>query len=178
MQSVIQFIVFQLVWLACALSDPWDMPWLGPSCTLVYLKWASTSVPRVWQAAAGMALLGLTCETALMHGGFISYATSYWPSWLAPAWMVALWAAFAVPTMTTFSWLAGRPWLGALLGGLGGTMAYIGGQTLGALRIGEPTWSCVLAVAGLWSLVVPVTVPLGQRFLAPTQFAHRPDGDN
>jgi len=162
MMAAIQFIVYQLVWFACAFSDVWEMPWLGPLSALAYLYWVSFDLPVVWRAAAAMGLAGAVCDTTLMHLGLISFETSLWPVWLSPAWMISLWACFSVPLITGFGWLAGKPWLAALLGGIGGPVAYAGGAEIGAMSLGDPTTS-MIAIGIVWAVVTPVAVEWGQR---------------
>ena len=166
MLAALQFIVYQLVWFACAFSDVWAMPWLGPVSALAYLFWVSHDLPVVWRAAAAMGLAGAFCDTALMHLGFISFSTSMWPSWLSPAWMIALWACFSVPLITSFGWLAKRPWLAVVLGGVGGPMAYAGGAELGAMKLSDPNLPALVAIGIAWAIVTPIAVGWGQRLAA------------
>ena len=74
----------------------------------------------------------------LAQAGFIQYVETAWPAGVAPLWLIALWAAFAGPLMTTFDWLEGKPLMAAALGGIGGPFAYVAGESLGALTILEP----------------------------------------
>jgi len=172
MMAAIQFIVYQLVWFACAFSDVWEMPWIGPLSALAYLYWVSHDLPVVWRAAAAMGLAGLVCDTTLMHLGFISFDTSLWPGWLSPAWMISLWACFAVPLITSFGWLADKPWLAVLLGGIGGPMAYAGGAELGAMQLSSPNTPALIAIGIAWAVVTPLAISWGQRL------AHSlPEGD-
>ncbi len=168
LMAAIQFIVYQLVWVICAFSDVWQIPWIGPLSALAYLYWVSHDLPIVWRAAAYMGLAGLICDTALMHLGFISFDTSMWPTWLSPAWMISLWACFAVPLITSFGWLAGKPWLAVLIGGIGGPMAYAGGAELGALSLSDPSTPALVAIGIAWAIVTPVSIEWGQRLAKNT----------
>ena len=166
MLAAVQFIVYQVVWFACAFSDVWQMPWLGPVAAIAYLYWVSGDLPVVWRAAATMGLVGAICDTTLMHMGLISFDTSLWPSWLSPAWMIALWACFSVPIITGLGWLADKPWLAVILGGIGGPMAYAGGAKMGAMELGDPTMS-LIAIGVAWGMVTPMAVRWGQSLAQP-----------
>ena len=57
---------------------------------------------------------------------------------LAPAWILALWALFAIALREPLRWLHGRWPLAALLGALGGPLSYAGAERLGACTLNRP----------------------------------------
>ena len=77
-------------------------------------------------------------------------------SWLAPPWIVALWLQFATSRETLLASLRDRPWIAAVVGAVGGPLAYGAGVRLGAASFpaGETTLS-LLALAVVWGIVLP-----------------------
>ena len=73
-----------------------------------------------------------------------------------------LWLNFAAALNGPLAWLRGRDLLGALVGALGGPLAYYAGATLGATE-GLPSGSGLLALAVGWAIMVPLLVRLAQR---------------
>jgi hypothetical protein len=166
MKSIAAFIAFQLVWLACAYSDVTGWIWLGPACALLYLSWISFDAISVFTLAGALAAAGLVLDTVLAQLGFVQYLDTAWPAGIAPLWLIALWAAFAGPLMTTFDWLVGRPLLAAALGGIGGPFAYVAGESIGALVILESKTAALAAIGLEWALVTPLGVWLGAKLNA------------
>ena len=163
MKSIAAFIAFQLVWLACAYSDVTGWIWLGPACALLYLAWISFDAVSVFTLAGALAAVGLVLDTALAQLGFVQYVDTAWPTGVTPLWLIALWAAFAGPLMTTFDWLVGRPLLAAALGGIGGPFAYVAGESIGALVILENKTAALAAIGLEWAVVTPLGVWLGAK---------------
>ena len=163
MKSIIAFVAFQLVWLACAYSDVTGWIWLGPACALLYLSFISFEAVSVFTLAGLLALSGLVLDTALAQFGFVEYLDTAWPTGVAPLWLIALWAAFAGPLMTTFDWLVGKPLFAAALGGIGGPFAYVAGESLGALTILESKTMALGAIGLEWAVVTPLGVWVGAK---------------
>lgn len=72
---------------------------------------------------------------------------------LGPLWLMALWLSFATTIRHSLGWLTGRPVLQVLLGLVGGPLAYLGGESLGALTV-NGLWGTV-GVMVVYSVTVP-----------------------
>lgn len=163
MKSIAAFVAFQVVWFACAYSDVTGFIWLGPLAALIYLGWIYTDISSVFKLAGLLALAGALADTLIAQLGLLSFVETAWPAGVAPLWLIALWAAFAGPLLTTFDWLVGRPALGALLGGVGGPLAYVAGEKIGALTLADDQALALAAIGIEWAIVTPLGVYLGQR---------------
>lgn len=110
------------------------------------------------------AALGFVAESLLLANGLMRYSAPWPTDVLAPAWMVALWAAFGTTIETTRRLLGARPLSkSALLGAVFGPLAYLAGERLGALVFPGGAWPSVLAVAVIWALALPALVALQAR---------------
>ncbi|MBS0242211.1 MAG: DUF2878 family protein [Proteobacteria bacterium] len=120
---------------------------------------------RVFADIIAAAALGFVIETGFTLSKLISYSAP-WPSpSAAPAWMIALWAAFGATTPLLADALGSRPiWLAAALGAIGGALAYLAGSRLGALEIGRPG---IASAALLWAFIVPSLIALDRRLTPP-----------
>ena len=78
---------------------------------------------------------------------------------LPPPWMVALWANFATTLNLSLAGLQSRPWLTALLGLVGGPLAYWGGAKLGAMTFVAPL-PALIALALGWAVLTPLLLAL------------------
>lgn len=78
---------------------------------------------------------------------------------LPPVWMIALWANFATTLNLSLAGLQSRPGLAALLGLVGGPLAYWGGAGLGAMTFVAPLPALITLALG-WALLTPLLLAL------------------
>ena len=164
-EALLNILAFQVGWWAVVLSAARDQAIVGVLVVALLLAWHLTRVrpgltERVLIAAA--ALIGLAFDSLLQASGWVTFAGGPLFGVLAPLWMVALWANFAATLNVSMRFLRARPWLAALLGGLGGPLAYWGGASLGAMTLVEPLQALLVLAAG-WALVTPLLFRLAAR---------------
>lgn len=157
-EMLVNALAFQAGWWAVVLSAARDQAAVGLLVVGLVLAWHLTRVrpglaERVLIAAA--ALIGLAFDSLLQTTGWVTFAGGALFGVLAPLWMMALWANFAATLNVSLRVLRARPWLAALLGGLGGPLAYWGGAGLGAMTLVEPLQALLVLAAG-WALVTPL----------------------
>ncbi len=159
-------LLFQAGWFACVLGAANGAAWLGPAVAAAAVGWhlARAAAPRPEAALIGVAALaGLAFETALVHSGWLHFDPAGMPfEALAPFWMVALWALFATTLNVSLRALHGRWRVAALLGAVGGPLAYAGGARLGALEWVDAT--AALAAIGIgWAVLTPLLLLAARR---------------
>lgn len=162
---IANLLLFQAGWLACVLGAAHGFVREGALPALAIVAWhvARAARPaREAALAAGAALLGLAFESALVQAGWVRFEAGVLLEGAAPYWMVALWALFATTLNGSLRWLQTRLWAAALLGGIGGPLAYYAGARLGALELLQPaTLLAVLALA--WALATPLLLVAARR---------------
>lgn len=173
---VANVVAFQLGWLACVLGAAAGRPWLGPLVALPVLAFhlrsaARPTVELALLAAAG--LTGLVLDSLLVLAGRLAFTQGVLAPGLAPYWMVALWLLFATTFNVSLRWLRIRPAIAALLGAVGGPLAYLAGARVGAAEVLEPAWATHLAVALAYALATPLLLALARRL---DGFAPTPEG--
>jgi hypothetical protein len=92
----------------------------------------------------------------------MSYPGGQFAQGLAPYWIVAMWGLFATTLNLSMSWLRGRQWLAALLGAVGGPLAYLAGARLGGLQMPDPVLALAVQALG-WAVLLPVLNRLAER---------------
>lgn len=149
----------QVAWFAVVLSAARGWIWAGPAVAAVVIVAACLNLDRAargrWLVA--VALLGLAggaADSLLATIGLVKYAAALSP-WIAPPWIASLWCLVAV-WLPGFSALAGRPWIAALVGAVGGPAAYLSGARLGAASFPVPAWPSLLALAVVWGIALPL----------------------
>ena len=140
---------------------------LGVLAAALFALWRLAVSParalelRLLLAALG---IGLLLESVWVGSGLLDYAA--WPWAGPPAWILALWCAFALVVVPLLGYLHRRPWLAAVLGAVGGPLAYLGAASgWDALRFSEPRWHALLALGAGWALAMPALAALAARGL-------------
>lgn len=159
-RKLVNFVMFQLGWFVCVLSGAHGVQWAAVlvigAMLAVHFAFLSEDrrVDGMTLAVAGV--LGSLADSAVAAAGFIRFA-SPWPiAWLEPLWMALLWLNFSTTLNASLSWLRGRYVLAALLGAVGGPLAYFGGVKLGAIEIAQNPLLAYGLVALAWAAVMPV----------------------
>lgn len=162
---LLNFAAFQAGWFACVLSVAQDRAALGIAATAVVLvlHLALARRPRVEAAlVAAVVAVGAIWDSLIAWRGLLVYAAAPWGLRVAPLWILAMWALFATTLNVSLNWLKGRTLLAMLLGGVGGPLAYVSGQRLGAVSIPD-LWPAVAAQAVGWAVLTPLLTRLAAR---------------
>jgi len=159
---------YEAVWFAAVIGAGRGRWWPGVAATLAFAAWrlAVSAHRRVeWRLLAVALLLGLALENLWVRSGLLGYAAP-WPWAAAPAWLIALWLAFALTIVPLFGYLHARPWLAALFGALGGPLAYLGAaRGWHAVQLPTPAWPALLALGAGWALALALLATLARRWL-------------
>lgn len=164
-RNLLNFVVFQVAWFACVLGGARGLELAGTLsvAAAVALHVALARRPAVAVTlVAVVATIGLLWDSLVVTLGLMSYPSGSPAPGLAPVWIVAMWALFATTLNLSLGWLQGRPVLAALLGAVGGPLAYFAGHRLGGIDLPDP--ALALLVQGLgWALLMPLLAWLATR---------------
>jgi len=158
-------VLFQLGWWVAILSVGRGQPWLAP------LVLAALTTVNIWNASQPRALVlvvvtigsaGLLLDSGLTALGVLRFEAHPFAPWLCPPWLCALWYLFATTLHQSLSWLEGRTWLAALIGGIAGPISYGAGEALGALTLGVSRSGDLLLLALLWAGLLPFFVRMAE----------------
>ena len=147
--NLVNAIVLNIVWICAVAGAAAGQAWFGPAAMAIFvfghLPFADRHDLRL---VAILTPLGFVVDSIYAASGMISYA-SPWPSdTFAPAWILALWIAFALTLRHSLRWMTERPVLGAILGGIFGPVSYwFAGNVWGAATFNWslPAWFSVIA---------------------------------
>ncbi|GAB4556726.1 MAG: hypothetical protein Tsb0017_10830 [Geothermobacteraceae bacterium] len=174
--KLLNFGLYQLGWFCCVLGAANGYTLAGGLAALVLLAahlWLNTERWPEIKLLLAATLLGTLIDSVQLAAGVLVFHTSeHWPLWL-PLWIFLVWAQFASLLRFALQWLDRRYLLAALLGLLGGPLAYWSGVKLGAASFGGEIFPSILAIAFAWLLALPLLLWLRSR-LAPTPGAYRP----
>ncbi|MES2857941.1 MAG: DUF2878 domain-containing protein [Pseudomonadota bacterium] len=158
---------YQLVWFGVVICAARGQPWLSVALAAAFaaLQWLFSK-----QQASDARLLacsvacGIVLDGSLAASGLLQYASPQ-PSVLAPVWILALWAAFAMTINHSMTFLRGRPLLAAAFGAVGGPLAYLGASRgFDAVAFPDPATPALLALALGWGLAMPALAVFAKRW--------------
>ncbi len=159
-------LLYQSGWFVCVLGAAWNQPDLGAGLGLalvvvhLLLSRAPMAELRLVSFAAALGWLLVSVEQA---NGWLSYAGAERQPW-APVWAMTLWAQFGMALRGCLGWLRKSPVLASLFGALGGPLAFLGGERLGAVMWGPARLETAAWLAASWALVVPALSALARRW--------------
>lgn len=162
---------FQAVWWACVLGAGAGVAWAGPAAATLYAVMHFSLTPnrqRDLRLLAMALVFGLLLDGALGASGLLSYAGASDYPVLAPGWILALWAAFALTLTHSMAWFVTRPWAAAGFGLIGGPLAYAGASAAaGAVTFPHGSVLALIAVGLGWALALPLLYAMDRRWSAP-----------
>lgn len=152
-------IGYQLVWFAAIIGAGRGVAWPGIVGMLVYAAWQlggarhyKTDLTLIVVAIA----MGLLFDSGLIRAGLASFAAPGPFPGFAPLWILALWGAFSLTFTQSLAYLQSRLWLAAVLGALGGPLAYLGAQRgWHAVVFAPPAWHALVWIGIAWGLATP-----------------------
>lgn len=167
MSSVlVNFAAFQIGWFACVLSAAHDWPAAGTAAAAaivaVHVYRAARPLEEIKLIGAAL-LLGVLWDSLLLNLGWLAFASGSVVPGVAPHWILALWALFAMTLNVSLAWLKRRLLAGAVLGAIAGPLAYWGGARLGAVVLAQPV-PAITALSIGWGLITPLLALLARRF--------------
>jgi hypothetical protein len=175
LSKVINVVLYQLGWFSCVLGAAYGFPLSGVLCAfaLVVLHLLLTDNRKAEiKLLLSACLLGVLLDSLQQATGLFTFKDDpSWPLWL-PLWVFVIWAQFATLFRFALHWLARRYVLGALLGALGGPLAYWGGIRLGAASFGDRPLLTLVVLAVVWAGVTPLLLMIRQK-LASAEGCYR-----
>ena len=155
---------FQAVWFAAVIGAAKGLPWAGPVAAAAFaaVHLALSPDRRGDLRLLGIALaMGLIADSALAATDVLRFA-SPWPSTsLAPVWILAMWAGFALTLNHSMAFLRSKPLAAALFGAIGGPLAYWGAwRGFDAVEFGLGLPLAMVALAVVWGIAMPALYAL------------------
>jgi hypothetical protein len=173
LKGLINYLGLQLGWLACAWGAGNGYPWLGPVVVAlhigIHIYW---SEKRQQEAVFifSVTILGIFVDSLQKVTGLVDYAADFQSvPWLAPAWIVAMWALFATAINSSLQWLNNRYGLAFLLGAIFGPLSYRAGAAFGAATFPFGETISLIILALIWGTVMPLLISINQKLVSPSK---------
>jgi hypothetical protein len=164
----ISLIGYQLVWFSAVIGAGHGYIWPALTTTALYVGWQlSISRNRKADGALMMAAVATGCvlDGVLLNTGLLRYALAWPLAVLPPAWILALWICFALTFTQSLKYLQKNLLAAALLGAVGGPLAYLGAaRGWHAVSFTHPLWRSLLGLAAGWALATPLLAQLARHW--------------
>ncbi len=155
----INVALYQAGWFACVLGAAGGWAPLGGliaiSLTVAHLLLARER-PAELRLILVAGLLAFVAEPVQLSLGALAYTEHDAGSRVPPLWIVALWLQFATLFGIALAWLQERLLLAVVLGAIGGPLAFLAGERLGAATVLAPRVQSLAVLAVLWATAVPL----------------------
>ena len=162
--KIINFILFQAAWFICVLGASYNQTYLALTLSIIILlihfsliKKRMLDVKLIIIAG----LIGLLFDGALLNFDLIIYNDPGLPYPFTPIWIVMLWMIFAMTLNHSLAWLSQKYYLSILFGAIGGPLAYIAGEKLGAITLLSTNSIITLSVG--WALITPILLIIANK---------------
>tara|TARA_R110002094_G_C4854729_1_gene207213 strand:- start:53 stop:574 length:522 start_codon:yes stop_codon:yes gene_type:complete len=152
-RNILNFILFQVGWLACVTYPNL----LGPALVLIFLliHFVLVSQNRFTElqfiglgTVIGAVLDGLWFRFGILDDGSGAVL-------ITPLWLVAIWAIFMTTLCHSLNWISRKVWLAFLFAPVAGPFAYWSASKIGTVELPDLVPSLIALALG-WLLVFPL----------------------
>lgn len=161
---IINFMLFQLAWFACVVGASEAMPWLGVIVTIFVLVWHFYQAKKAKPEALLMffaLIIGAMFDQAMLSFHLIDYMQHGWSTLLVPVWILALWLGFVTTLNVSLRWMHGKHLIAVIFGAVGGPLAYLGAEKLGAVALHGTNSYIVISIG--WAIITPLLLIISSR---------------
>ena len=159
---VINIILFQIGWFACVLSAANNHPLVGASISL-FIIISHVLLSREYKQEIIIIVIamviGLFLDSFIISAGWITYTSGMLSDFIAPYWIVLMWALFATTLNYSLSWLRNKLLISAVFGAIAGPLAYYAGMKLGAVEFVNENNALISLSIG-WAICTPLLLKL------------------
>ena len=153
--KLINFILFQSIWFILILAEAHESFYglvIGFLLILVQYWHGKLMVPDFKLILASV-IVGFAHDTSLNYFKFIQYNIDF-NTYYSPFWIIGLWISFALTINHSLAWLGNKKLLQMIFGLIGGPLAYIAGEKLGAIYMINTMTLYALALS--WACITPL----------------------
>ncbi len=165
----VNYALYQAGWFACVLGGAWHWPWTGAAIAIVltatHVAWSRERAleSRLVLLAAGV---GLVVEVYQIAAGTYGFSAGTLNPAVPPLWLIALWGQLGTTFRFSLRAIMTSSWRAALFGGLGGPLAFVGGERLGAVTLLPPVALGLIRLSVAWTIALVVFSLVARRVTA------------
>jgi hypothetical protein len=162
--KIINFLLFQLIWFVCILGAAINETHAALALSMLLISlhfYLNKNKKNELKILLTASIIGFLFDGVLLKTGLVTYANPGWSYSLTPLWIVVLWMGFAITLNSSLNWLKTKLNLSVLFGAIGGPLAYIAGEKLGAVTLMTP--NTIIAISIGWSIITPLLIYISKK---------------
>jgi len=156
----VNYALYQTGWLACILGAAWGWPVTGAliAAALIGAHFAWTTERAMELRLLLLALgLGVIVEAYQVRSGtYTRFTSGAVVAWMSPPWLLLMWAQFATTFRSSLHAVMLVPRRAALFGLVGGPIAFLAGERLGAVTLARPLGPGLVRLSVTWGLALAI----------------------
>lgn len=157
--SLLNYLFYQTGWFACVLGAAAGRPWPGflLAATLVGAHlWLSIDRGHELRRIGLAVAMGGAVEAVQIAAGTYYFTSGTVIAALPPPWLLIMWAQMATTFDFSLRPIVSRPVVAMAFGALGGPIAFLAGERLGAVTLQRPLAPGLLLLAISWAIAMTV----------------------
>lgn len=155
--ATVNYAAYQAGWFAAVVGAALGHGTIGAAIAALLMAlhlWLTRERRIELRLLALATLTGLAVEAWQLHAGTYRLLSGAATTTVPPLWLLALWAQFATTFRYSLRAVLARPAAALLFGALGGPVAFLAGERLGAVALTAPLWPGLLRLAFGWTLAL------------------------
>jgi hypothetical protein len=164
--SLLNYLFYQAGWFACVLGAAAGRPWLGfllaASLVGAHLWLSVDRVHELRRVALAVTVGGLV-EAIQIAAGTYQFTSGTVIAALPPPWLLIMWAQMATTFDFSLRPIVSRPVAAMAFGAVGGPLAFLAGERLGAITLQRPLAPGLFLLAISWAVAMTVFAFVEQR---------------
>jgi hypothetical protein len=157
--SSINYLLYQAGWFACILgaANGWPHAGFAIAVALTIAHLIMDADREQDYAAIGVAIaVGIIAECYQVSAGTYRIDAGVLREGWPPPWLIAMWAQFATVFRFSMRGIMRRWWSAGLLGAMGGPLAFLAGERLGAVTLLPPVATGLVRLSIIWAIALVV----------------------
>ena len=174
--NLVNYALYQIGWFACVLGGASHRPWTGFAIAIILIGvHLALSVKRSLDVRLVLlaAAVGAVVEMIQIAAGTYRFTSGTVFGALPPPWLLAMWAQLATTFRLSLRSVATRPVPAMLFGAVGGPLAFLAGERLGAITLLPPLSYGLLRLSISWAIALLVFSAVVRRVVPERGAAYR-----
>ena len=162
--KIINFVLFQAAWFVCVLGAAYDRTYFALLIASIILLFHFAIIKKrllELKLILIAGIIGLFFDGALLNFDLIIYNDPGLPYPFTPIWIVMLWMIFAMTLNHSLAWLSQKIYISIFFGAIGGPLAYVAGEKLGAITLLSNDSIITLSIG--WALITPILIIIANK---------------
>ncbi len=175
MSNVINFILFQLLWISCIFGVSYQE--ITPALVVIGIMLIYHCLPTVRKPGDFKTVilcigLGFVLDSLLAYWQLVDYFYDFGYDSIAPLWIIMLWIGFGLALNHSMSWMLKRIKLAYFFVAIGPAFSYYSAQKIGAISLNNPILSLTVASI-LWVIVFSLILFANNTNFSTRKYAYR-----